>query len=159
MKIKKESFDSSVAPCDIEFVKWEDKYVTGIKLIDSQHRELVILANQLYQACCGGNEEVGTVFKDSMSRMVEYVRFHFGAEQSLLERINFPYHREHKAKHDALVKKILAAAMDYNEGKKFVPNQFVRTLKDWVFGHIAVEDKIYAAYAREQTKKGLLTGL
>jgi hemerythrin len=40
---------------------------------------------------------------------------------------------------------------------KFVPNNFVRTLKDWVFGHIAVYDKLYRAYVTEQLRKGELT--
>jgi hemerythrin len=56
-----------------------------------------------------------------------------------------------------MVKDILEAAKDYNEGKKFVPNTFVRTLKDWVFGHIALSDKIYAAFVADQKRRGLLS--
>ena len=138
-------------------VEWSENYATGIKLIDKQHRELVSLTNELYRACTTGDEEIGTVFKEAMSRMVEYVRFHFNAEQELLHRINFPDYPEHKRQHESLVKDILEAAKHYNEGMNFVPNNFVRTLKDWVFGHIAVSDKIYTSYVAEQKKKGLLS--
>jgi len=140
-----------------ELVIWEDKYSTGIEMIDNQHRQLVELTNQLYLACFAGDEALSTVFKDAMSRMVEYVRFHFSAELKLLNEINYPDYHNHKKMHDNLVQDILDAAKDYNEGKKFVPNNFVRTLKDWIFGHIAVYDKIYAAYIAEQKRNGQLT--
>jgi hemerythrin len=140
-----------------EIIIWNDKYSTGIQAIDNQHRQLVELTNQLYLACMAGEEVLYTVFKDAMSRMVEYVRFHFTAELKLLAAINFPDYHHHKKMHDDLVRDILEAAKEFNEGKKFVPNNFVRTLKDWIFGHIAVYDKIYAAFAAEQLRTGVLT--
>ena len=140
-----------------EIVIWEDKYETGIPLIDYQHKELVTLTNQLYKACLLGEEALQTAFKEAMGRMVEYVRFHFGAEQKLLEAIHYPDFQNHKKMHDSLVGNILEAVKEQKEGKKFVPNNFVRTLRDWVFGHIAIEDKKYAFYVAEQKRKGLLT--
>jgi len=142
---------------DGEFVKWGEKYATGIDLIDDQHKRLVILTNQLYAACLSGDEAAGTAFKEAMRRSVEYVRFHFTAEHNLLEHINYPGWKEHKIKHDTLVKNILETAKDFNEGRKFVPNHFVRTLRDWVFGHIAVEDKNYSSYVHEQIMHNHIT--
>jgi hemerythrin len=52
---------------------------------------------------------------------------------------------------------ILDSAKAASEGKKFIPYKFTNDLKDWVFGHIAVFDQNYAAYFRDQKKKGLLT--
>jgi hemerythrin len=94
-----------------------------------------------------------------MSRMVEYVRFHFSAEQELLLRVKYPGFQEHKKQHDVLVRDILEAVKGYSEGKKFVPNHFVRTLRDWILGHIAHFDKLYASYIVTQKKKGLLSDL
>ena len=142
-----------------EIITWGAKYATGIKSIDKQHKELVDLTNKLYQACLNRNEDMDTAFRAAMSRLVEYVRYHFSDEQTLLGRIKFPKYMEHKKEHEDLIKEILEASKDYGAGKKFVPNQFVRALKDWVFGHIAVTDMFYAGYVREQKKKGLLTDL
>ena len=140
-----------------EIVTWGEKYATGIELIDEQHRMLVTLTNSLYQACFSGGIAADGVFENTLHRMVEYVRFHFGAELEILKRVNFPQYQDHKQQHDTLVKNIIDAANNYSGGKKLVPNTFVRTLKDWVFSHIAVSDKIYAAYIAEQKKKGLLS--
>jgi hemerythrin len=137
-------------------IKWSDVLKTGIEEIDNQHKQLVDLTNELFQSCLDGFNVQG-VFKDTMSRMVEYVKFHFSAEMVILERIKFPESADHKRQHDELIRKILDAAKDSKEGKKFVPNNFVRTLKDWIIGHIAVYDKNYALYIADKKRKGLLT--
>jgi len=140
-----------------DIVSWGESYATGIELIDNQHKELVRLTNQLYHACLAGSEVVETVFKSAMSQMVDYVRFHFTAELELLKRINYPAYHEHKKEHDTLVMNILEASKEFSVGKKFVAYNFVRTLKDWVFSHIAFSDKLYAAFVKEQKSKGVLT--
>lgn len=131
--------------------------MTGIELIDGQHKELVNLTNELYNACFAKDDDLQVVFKNAMSRMVEYVRFHFNAELKFLNTINYPDYSSHRKMHETLIKNILEAAKEAGEGKKFVPNNFVRTLVDWVFSHIAVYDKQYSAYVSEQVKKGALT--
>ena len=137
-----------------EIVTWSETYATGVELIDNQHKELVKLTNELYRACLSGKETANTVFRESMSRMVEYVRFHFSTEQTLLQHVKYPEYTEHKKQHDTLVRNILESASEYEKGVNFVPNQFVRTLKEWIFGHIAVFDKAYALYINEQKRKG-----
>jgi len=138
----------------VEIVVWSEKYNTGIELIDKQHKELVSLINTLHRACCRG-KALDAAFKESMSRMVEYVHFHFGVEQQFLKRIKYDGYKNHVREHTVLVNNILAAAKNFEEGRKFVPHTFVRTLKDWLLGHIAVSDKHYAAYVMEQKKKGV----
>ena len=140
-----------------EIVSWSEMYATGIKRMDMQHRELVSLTNELYQACLNGNVEAG--FKEIMSRMVEYIRLHFTEEPKILQQIKYPKYPEHKKQHETLIKNVLEAVKEYHDGKKFIPNTFVRTLKDWVFSHIAFSDREYAAFIMEQKKKGLLSDL
>jgi hemerythrin len=93
----------------LEVVIWDEKYAIGIALIDNQHKELFSLTNELFQACLGREETLKGVFKETMGRMVEYVRFHFGAEQELLQRINYPGYAEHKKQHDTMIRDILEA--------------------------------------------------
>ena len=148
---------TSAKSADVSIVSWESSFATGIELIDDQHRQLVDLTNELYKACRAGNNALQTAFKESMGKMVAYVRYHFSAELELLQCIKYPDYSAHKKEHDDLIKKILEAAQDYDSGKKFIPNHFVRTLKDWVFGHIAVTDRLYSLYVADQKKKGLLS--
>jgi hemerythrin len=140
-----------------DVVVWDEKYATGIHLVDSQHKELFSLTNELFHACLGEEETLKEVFKETMERMVDYVRFHFSAEQEILQRINYPGYQEHKKMHDTLIKDILDSVKEYNYGKKFVPNQFVRILRDWILSHIALTDRQYVIYIADQKKKGLLS--
>jgi hemerythrin-like metal-binding protein len=140
-----------------ELVVWDDRYATGINSIDEQHKQLIVLANKLFEACLANIDVLEVRFKEAMSSMVQYVQFHFESELKILKLINFPDYHNHKKQHDSLVQNILDAVKDYNEGKKYVPNHFARTLRDWVFTHIAVYDKMYSVYAWEQVKKGALT--
>jgi hemerythrin len=142
---------------DHEIISWSHALVTGIELIDNQHKQLIMLTSELYRACLRGGTTLEAVFKETMSRMVEYVRFHFTTEQTMLQRVHYPDYAEHKKAHDSLIKTVLEATQDYSDGKKFVPNNFVRFLKDWIVSHIGSNDRMYTAYIMDQLKKGLLT--
>jgi len=141
----------------LKIVTWDNKFATGIDLVDSQHQQLFKLTNELYAACFSREHDLQNVFKEAMKRMVDYVRFHFNTELKILEAIQYPDYQNHKKMHDSLIKDILDAAKGHNEGKKFVPNNFVRTLVEWISSHIAFYDKQYSLYALEQIKKGVLT--
>ena len=155
MKIKNNSI-STLYDDDFSLVTWDDNYSTGILLIDNQHMELIRLTNELFDACRGGNDKAESVFKEIIPHMVDYASFHFKTEQELMERIQYPDCKNHLLQHDELIRDILAAAKDFDEGKKFVPNRFSRTLKTWILGHVAVYDKAYALFAQDQKRKGLL---
>jgi len=142
---------------NFELVSWDNKYATGIELVDTQHKQLFDLTNELFEACHAKEFELLNKFEETLHQMVKYVKIHFEAEQKILKAINYPDLHEHIKQHDILIKDILAAVKDYKEDKKLVPNHFVRTLKDWIFGHIGFYDKQYSIYAQEQIKKGVLT--
>ena len=141
---------------DGTLVTWDEKYATGIELVDSQHKELISLTNKLYKACMDGYEAVSTVFKEAMSSMVEYVRYHFAAEEKIMDRIKYPMYSDHKKQHEVMVRLILESAMEYNEGKKTVPHNFVRILKDWILSHIAIYDKAFGTHVADLRKKQMI---
>jgi hemerythrin len=127
-------------------VEWNERYSLGIPKIDEQHKELLRLTNELYAACLNDDNEAKEQFKNTISALVHYVSEHFSAEERLLERVKYPKYAEHKAEHESFVKKMLEQVSCFKEGKSFVPNNFVRYLKDWILSHIAVSDKHYATY-------------
>ncbi len=77
---------------------------------------------------------------------VNYVKTHFAFEEGLLTKNNYPELKQHKLEHETFVKKILEEAKNFETGKQFVPNHFVRFLRDWTLEHIAVSDKKYALF-------------
>ena len=128
------------------FVSWNTSYNVGVDKVDKQHRHLVNLINYLYNACLGDKTELDETFKEVMKELVEYVMVHFRDEEAIMESVNYPQLKEHKKKHEAFVKEVLTAVSAYKNGKQFVPNTFVRFLRDWLFNHILVSDKEMAKY-------------
>jgi hemerythrin len=141
---------------EILLVEWDNRYSIGIPFIDDQHKELVRLTNELYQGCLKGDEAAKAFFAKTVKGTVDYVKYHFSAEEKLLENVKYPELPNHKKFHEAFVKQLLDNVRSFQEGKKFVPNVFVRFLRDWILSHIAVEDKKYAAYIFNLKKQGAL---
>jgi hemerythrin len=137
-------------------VEWDERYSVGIPLVDDQHKELVNMTNTLYEGCLAGDEAARAYFLQAIHGTVEYVKYHFAAEEKILENVNYPDILEHKRAHEGFVKNIFEDVKSFQTGKKFVPNVFVRYLKDWILTHIAVEDKRYAEYILNLKKQGLL---
>jgi hemerythrin len=128
------------------FVEWDDRYSVGIPLIDGQHKKLIAMTNDLYNACLEGTEAAEGNFRSAIHGMVDYVKYHFAAEEKLLETSKYPGLNAHRKEHEGFVLKVLQEVRNFENGKKFVPNVFVRYLKDWILAHIAVEDTKYAEY-------------
>ena len=64
------------------FIEWDSKYDVGVEAVDKQHRHLVDLMNDLYDACIGERLELDQKFKDVMKELVDYVMVHFKDERA-----------------------------------------------------------------------------
>jgi hemerythrin len=138
-------------------VEWDDKYCVGIPLIDEQHKKLIELTNTLYRGCLvGTDEQKAAYFMKAVKDVVDYVKLHFSAEERMLENVKYPQLPRQKKQHETFVKKILSEVKNFQEGQKFVINNFVRFLRDWILSHIAVEDTQYARFIFDLKKSGRL---
>ena len=122
-------------------VEWQPSYSVGINLIDNQHMELIDLTNRLFRNCVSGKGRPINIFLETLHEAVNYVHYHFGTEEKIMERINYPEFREHKRQHTDFVKEVFSKVDEFNSGKYPNPLSFVYYLRDWVLHHIAVCDK------------------
>jgi hemerythrin len=142
---------------DILIVEWNDKYCVGIPFIDEQHKKLIEHTNTLYQGCLSGSpEEKKTYFMNTVKLVVDYTKFHFSAEEKMLQNVNYPQLASQKKQHEEFVQKLIDDVRSFQGGSKFAPNNFVRFLRDWILSHIALEDTKYARYIFDLKKTGCL---
>jgi len=139
-----------------EIVTWQNSYSVGIKLVDEQHRELIRLTNKLFASCMAGKGRSQDTFQDVIRAVVDYVGYHFGTEEKVMERITYPDYKEHKQEHADFVREVLIKVGEFNSGKIFVPLTFVYYLRDWILHHIAVCDKKMGEYLLMMHKSGEL---
>jgi len=138
------------------FIPWEERFAVGIPIIDHQHRQLLELANRLFDTCRQGKDFAPEGFRSAASAAVDYVKVHFSTEEQIMDRVSFPEAADHKAKHREFVGRVLLEVRSFEEGKPFAPNRFVLFLKEWILSHIALVDKRLASYVLDLAKKGLL---
>ena len=137
-------------------VEWNSRYAVHIPLIDEQHKKLIDLTNQLYDACLVSGPKADAAFKSAAHSVADYTRYHFSAEEKMLAILGYPDLVGHKKEHEILIKGVLENVRHFEEGKKFVPNAFARTIKDWILTHIAHVDKQYSIYILALKKEGKL---
>jgi hemerythrin len=141
---------------EITLIEWKDAYSVKIPLVDDQHKELIRLTNQLYASCLEGDDRARAYFKEVIRSTVNYIKFHFSAEERIMSNVGYPQFAEHKKQHESFVKKVLEDVKKF-EGGKDDPYGFVNYLRDWILNHIAVSDNAYSAYIMERKQAGTLT--
>jgi len=130
-------------------------YITGIPLIDDQHKQFERLVNKLTTDYNKGGitrETLNTYIKE----IINYSFEHLDAEEYLMRSVKYPLYEEHVAKHNVLRNKVdnLISEIDSQELDidKYV-NNLAEWLLDWVKGQILNDDIKLAKFLRENLNK------
>lgn len=123
-------------------VAWNDAMGVGNSVLDSDHRILIDLLNQLHDATETGQsrEVVGSV----LGVLVEYVEHHFRREEAMMAAVGVPGMEAHRRQHLDLEARVAALRDRYQAGERGALDEDVVTLlKRWLTEHIMVSDKSY----------------
>ena len=122
----------------------------GVKEIDTQHRKLVDLANELADAVRAGKgkETLGK----TLAELVRYTQTHFATEEKLMDQHKYPATTEHKQLHKDLVKTVSDFKAKFDKGDAALSEEIMNFLRDWLTKHIMNTDK---ALARDLKLKGV----
>lgn len=141
---------------NIQEIKWENRFNTGYKRVDDQHKELVSILNKLYLLVMNKDiskddvaEELNNIIKDT----VDYVAYHFSTEESIMKAIDYTGFKSHVVKHRNFTNKVLEEVNNYKNGKEIDIKDFTLFLRDWLFNHIIVEDKVFINEVKSTLEK------
>jgi len=128
-----------------DYVEWDDDYSVGVRLMDEQHKKLIIMINDLFQRCVSGNTSANLTFAMAVKDAADYAKTHFQIEEEYLEKVGYPGLPDQKREHESFMARVFSTFDNYKKGEA-MPLDLVRFLKKWLLNHIAVADKKYAAY-------------
>jgi hemerythrin len=125
-------------------LKWDPSYSVKVHKCDEDHKKLFSLINNLHQAMLAGQgaSKVQPIVKE----LADYTKYHFSAEEAMLEKTKYPELNVHRAEHQSFVKKVEQFQQDLAAGK-LVPSISVSNfLNDWLVNHIQKTDQKYSAH-------------
>lgn len=123
---------------------WKDTYNVNIGIVDSQHKVLVDLINELHQAMMTrtGKDQLGKV----LSNLIKYTQSHFKAEEGILQSNQYPDFVNHKAEHDRFIQTILDFQRKFQRNELGLTIEVMDFLKHWLGKHIMGVDKRYVPH-------------
>ena len=130
--------------------KWRDSLETGNMSIDSQHKELIQAANDLLEACSEGKGR--DKIQSTSKFLLDYTKKHFGDEERLQMKSNYPDYPNHKKLHEFFVSEVKQLVSDLeSQGPSVAMVGKVNILiSGWFFNHISKEDTKVAAHIKQQ---------
>ncbi len=132
-------------------IKWSEDCSVGVPSIDEQHKQLVSLTNELFQAII--KDQGQDVALDVLNQVAEFAKYHIDHEESLLQKYDYPRHRlqPHIAEHRKLIhgvdKLIRESSTDHLDLKIY---DFLRT---WTTEHFNLLDKDFATFLQDKGAK------
>lgn len=128
----------------MEAIKWTESISVNNSNIDSQHKHLIRLTNNLIlQSNAKANS---CIINESLSELLIYAKEHFRDEEKLLKEHNYPKLEAHRKRHEKFIYKIAMFCKDVIDGKDTVTEEMIRFLADWLLTHTSVDDQDYKKY-------------
>ena len=127
------------------WIKFDSTRWVGVQAIDQQHEKLAEMLNKL-NTTFNSNEHTDVV-SHILDEINTYTEFHFGTEERLMERYQYPEILDHKKEHQNLLDEFAYLKKKFLAGGESV---VLQTLKNWFLLHIANYDKPFAAYLIKQ---------
>ena len=129
--------------------EWHKNLEIGDKHIDSQHKRLIEVTNELVAAC--NNNQGKDKLLETLRFLADYAVKHFRDEEKLAQSVNYPGYAEHKKIHDKFKETVTESIKQLeSEGANIMmiakTNMFI---SNWLINHVSNEDAKIGAYIRE----------
>jgi hemerythrin len=129
------------------FATFTDELLTGIDLVDAQHKALFEAVNMLSQAIQDGMTDDALMMQ--LALIAQRTIFHFHTEEELMKSDQYPGRTLHGAEHLDLILKVREIQYQSAKGQA-VTKEITRFLAEWFGRHIVSLDMDYATYTRSE---------
>jgi hemerythrin-like metal-binding protein len=117
-------------------------YSVNVESLDTQHKKLVELVNQLHDSIKSGQKD--KVLTGIYNELIGYTITHFRDEEALMRKAGYADLEDHIDIHRSLVERVKKLQKDYFDGNPNAWNETLEFLRNWLLKHIAGTDKKYS---------------
>ena len=128
-------------------IHWNDLYLIGYDVVDSQHKKLIDIINRFYDAF--SKAQAHYILGDILREMNEYTQYHFQIEEELFEKYNYTEKDLHTKQHQYFINKTNAFLTGLEAQTITLSYDVMNFLKDWLLKHIQIEDRKYIPLLKE----------
>ncbi|MFA6855633.1 MAG: hemerythrin family protein [Treponema sp.] len=129
-------------------IEWNDSYLLGIPEIDNQHKKLLAVANDLYDAASGSAGNYMIKMSKVLKALTDYTVYHFGEEEKFMKKYGYDAVALHKKEHDGFVVEVNNQIQKLGTGSQKDALVFYSFVAGWVLTHIAKKDRVWAAFVK-----------
>jgi len=140
-----------MATAAAQFMVWQDSWLVGVKVLDSQHKQLVTLLNELHDAMKSGRGS--SIVGGILNSLVSYTHAHFAAEEQLMQMYAYPDFKAHKREHQKLTGQVLDFQEKFSNGTATLSIDVMQFLSSWLQNHILGTDKKYGPFLQSKGVK------
>jgi len=131
-----------------QLIVWGPRYSIGLKLIDDQHKVLIDLINELYDAF--GSNKDKKIIKRVLKELLDYTIYHFGNEEKMFKEFGYKEIGNHEEQHEKFIHKIEQFKNDFEKGSSILAFDLIDFLKNWLLNHILKIDVKYVPLFKEK---------
>lgn len=136
------------------YLVWKEIYNTGIDSIDNQHKQLLLLANRIYEASQLKMDNKDEYIKSLLKQAVSLTIAHFSHEEELMRRYEYPEYAAHLKEHNLMRRRLQTEVERISKTNRIDTFRIAQFIKDWLMHHVAISDSNYKIFFVSQ---GIIT--
>jgi hemerythrin-like metal-binding protein len=133
------------------FFRWTDAMSVQLVEIDDQHKELIKMLNEMYDAFM--NKEHKTKAGAIVNKMLDYTRYHFTTEEKYFSKFNYSGAVDHIKEHELFRNKVEEFIDKYKKNHSALTYDVMNFLRNWLTTHIMETDRKYISCFKENGVK------
>ena len=132
----------------MSLIIWNDSLITGIDMIDAQHKILINKVNKLQS--CIQNENSFDNLSILLDELLEYSIYHFEMEEELFNDSKYSEKHSHLKEHDTFSSYIKGFLDIKNRDNILEAKNLLKYLNNWIVYHIKEVDMKYVPFLKEK---------
>lgn len=131
----------------MSYISWKKSFSIGIQAIDDQHKKLVEIINELYEAQRLGTSQ--SIICDVLIRLDDYTKYHFNMEEMMQHANMYPDLSNHKKEHQEFIDRLTLLKRDAKKNNLLLSLKTLDYLKNWTINHILGSDRDFGEYLKD----------